>query len=223
MANNILFNGIKQVSKKWFDEHSGTTANIKNYLVLVRNMKDDGGNDETSIYFGSRKYADVGGGANVSNVVNQIAKELGGKYDESTGVYTTFLPISGTSVLSGETVTNVQKALVALDNAIKADSDELDELKRFIGEKPSDIGDKTLIQYLTDKIGAGGGGGGGTVDLKVEDVRVNNQSVVTNKVANITLPTATDLSSLTSRVGALEGKQSKDDNIHTFSGIDVED
>ena len=35
--------------------------------------------------------------------------------------------------------------------------------------------------------------------------------------------TATDLSSLTSRVSMLEGKQSKDDNIHTFSGNDVEE
>ena len=189
MADNILFNGIKQVSKKWFDEHSGTTANIKNYLVLVRNRKEDGGNNETSIYFGSRKYADVGDGANVSNVVNKLATELGGNYDESTGVYTTFLPITGTSVLSGETITNVKTALTALDNAIKADSDALDELKKFIGDKPADIGDKTLIQYLLDKIGAGGSGGGGTVDLKVVDVKVNNQSVVTDKVANITLPT----------------------------------
>lgn len=189
MADNILFNGIKQVSKIWFDEHSGTTTNIKNYLVLVRNRKEDGGNNETSIYFGSRKYADVGDGANVSNVVNKLATELGGNYDESTGVYTTFLPITGTSVLSGETITNVKTALTALDNAIKADSDALDELKKFIGDKPADIGDKTLIQYLIDKIGTGGSGGGGTVDLKVVDVKVNNQSVVTDKVANITLPT----------------------------------
>ena len=187
MADNILFNGIKQVSKKWFDEHSGTTANIKNYLVLVRNRKEDGGNNETSIYFGSRKYADVGDGANVSNVVNKLATELGGNYDESTGVYTTFLPITGTSVLSGETITNVKAALTALDNAIKADSDALEELKRFIGDKPVDIGEKTLIQYFIDKIGAGGGGG--TVDLKVEDVTVNGQSVVADKIAKITLPT----------------------------------
>lgn len=187
MADNILFNGIKQVSKKWFDEHSGTTANIKNYLVLVRNRKEDGGNNETSIYFGSRKYADVGDGANVSNVVNKLATELGGNYDESTGVYTTFLPITGTSVLSGETITNVKTALTALDNAIKADSDALEELKRFIGDKPADIGEKTLIQYFIDKIGTGGGGG--TVDLKVEDVTVNGQSVVADKIAKITLPT----------------------------------
>ena len=187
MADNILFNGIKQVSKKWFDEHSGTTENIKNYLVLVRNKKEDGGNNETSIYFGSRKYADVGDGANVSNVVNKLATELGGKYDESTGVYTTFLPITGTSVLSGETITNVKTALTALDNAIKADSDALGELKRFIGDKPADIGEKTLIQYFIDKIGTGGGGG--TVDLKVEDVTVNGQSVVADKIAKITLPT----------------------------------
>ena len=187
MADNILFNGIKQVSKKWFDEHSGTTENIKNYLVLVRNKKEDGGNNETSIYFGSRKYADVGDGANVSNVVNKLATELGGKYDESTGVYTTFLPITGTSVLSGETITNVKTALTALDNAIKADSDALEELKRFIGDKPADIGEKTLIQYFIDKIGTGGGGG--TVDLKVEDVTVNGQSVVADKIAKITLPT----------------------------------
>ena len=187
MADNILFNGIKQVSKKWFDEHSGTTANIKNYLVLVRNRKEDGGNNETSIYFGSRKYADVGDGANVSNVVNKLATELGGNYDESTGVYTTFLPITGTSVLSGETITNVKAALTALDNAIKADSDALEELKRFIGDKPVDIGEKTLIQYFIEKIGAGGGGG--TVDLKVEDVTVNGQSVVADKIAKITLPT----------------------------------
>lgn len=188
MADKILFNGIKQVSKKWFDEHSGTTANIKNYLVLVRNRKEDGGNNETSIYFGSRKYADVGEGANVSNVVNKLATELGGNYDESTGVYTTFLPITGTSVLSGETITNVKTALTALDNAIKADSDALGELKRFIGDKPADIGEKTLIQYFIDKIGTGGGGGG-TVDLKVEDVTVNGQSVVADKIAKITLPT----------------------------------
>lgn len=187
MADNILFNGIKQVSKKWFDEHSGTTANIKNYLVLVRNRKEDGGNNETSIYFGSRKYADVGDGANVSNVVNKLATELGGNYDESTGVYTTFLPITGTSVLSGETITNVKAALTALDNAIKADSDALEELKRFIGDKPVDIGEKTLIQYFIDKIGTGGGGG--AVDLKVEDVTVNGQSVVADKIAKITLPT----------------------------------
>lgn len=187
MADNILFNGIKQVSKKWFDEHSGTTANIKNYLVLVRNRKEDGGNNETSIYFGSRKYADVGDGANVSNVVNKLATELGGNYDESTGVYTTFLPITGTSVLSGETITNVKTALTALDNAIKADSDALEELKRFIGDKPADIGEKTLIQYFIDKIGTGGGGG--AVDLKVEDVTVNGQSVVADKIAKITLPT----------------------------------
>lgn len=187
MADNILFKGIKQVSKKWFDEHSGTTANIKNYLVLVRNKKEDGGNNETSIYFGSRKYADVGDGANVSNVVNKLATELGGRYDESTGVYTTFLPITGTSVLSGETITNVKTALTALDNAIKADSDALEELKRFIGDKPADIGEKTLIQYFIDKIGTGGGGG--TVDLKVEDVTVNGQSVVADKIAKITLPT----------------------------------
>ena len=187
MADNILFNGIKQVSKKWFDEHSGTTANIKNYLVLVRNRKEDGGNNETSIYFGSRKYADVGDGANVSNVVNKLATELGGDYNESTGVYTTFLPINGTSVLSGETITNVKTALTALDNAIKADSDALEELKRFIGDKPADIGEKTLIQYFIDKIGTGGGGG--TVDLKVEDVTVNGQSVVADKIAKITLPT----------------------------------
>lgn len=188
MADNILFKGIKQVTKKWFDEHSGTTANIKNYLVLVRNRKEDGGNGETSIYFGSRKYADVGDGANVSNVVNKLATELGGNYDESTGVYTTFLPITGTSVLSGETITNVKAALTALDNAIKADSDALEELKRFIGDKPVDIGEKTLIQYFIDKIGTGGGGGG-TVDLKVEDVTVNGQSVVADKIAKITLPT----------------------------------
>ena len=187
MADNILFNGIKQVSKKWFDEHSGTTANIKNYLVLVRNRIEDGGNGETSIYFGSRKYADVGDGANVSNVVNKLATELGGNYDESTGVYTTFLPITGTSVLSGETITNVKTALTALDNAIKADSDALEELKRFIGDKPADIGEKTLIQYFIDKIGTGGGGG--AVDLKVEDVTVNGQSVVADKIAKITLPT----------------------------------
>ena len=187
MSDNILFNGIKQVSKKWFDEHSGTTANIKNYLVLVRNKKEDGGNNETSIYFGSMKYADVGDGANVSNVVNKLATELGGNYDESTGVYTTFLPITGTSVLSGETITNVKTALTALDNAIKADSDALEELKRFIGDKPADIGEKTLIQYFIDKIGTGGGGG--TVDLKVEDVTVNGQSVVADKIAKITLPT----------------------------------
>ena len=187
MADNILFKGIKQVTKKWFDENSGTTENIKNYLVLVRNRKEDGGNNETSIYFGSRKYADVGDGANVSNVVNKLATELGGNYDESTGVYTTFLPITGTSVLSGETITNVKTALTALDNAIKADSDALEELKRFIGDKPSDIGEKTLIQYFIDKIGTGGGGG--TVDLKVEDVTVNGQSVVADKIAKITLPT----------------------------------
>lgn len=187
MADNILFKGIKQVTKKWFDENSGTTANIKNYLVLVRNRKEDGGNNETSIYFGSRKYADVGDGANVSNVVNKLATELGGNYDESTGVYTTFLPITGTSILSGETITNVKTALTALDNAIKADSDALEELKRFIGDKPADIGEKTLIQYFIDKIGAGGGGG--TVDLKVEDVTVNGQSVVADKIAKITLPT----------------------------------
>ena len=187
MADNILFKGIKQVTKKWFDEHSGTTENIKNYLVLVRNKKEDGGNNETSIYFGSRKYADVGDGANVSNVVNKLATELGGNYDESTGVYTTFLPITGTSVLSGETITNVKTALTALDNAIKADSDALEELKRFIGDKPADIGEKTLIQYFIDKIGTGGGGG--TVDLKVEDVTVNGQSVVADKIAKITLPT----------------------------------
>lgn len=188
MADNILFKGIKQVSKKWFDENSGTTENIKNYLVLVRNRIEDGGNGETSIYFGSRKYADVGDGANVSNVVNKLATELGGNYDESTGVYTTFLPITGTSVLSGETITNVKTALTALDNAIKADSDALEELKRFIGDKPADIGEKTLIQYFIDKIGTGGGGGG-TVDLKVEDVTVNGQSVVADKIAKITLPT----------------------------------
>ena len=187
MADNILFKGIKQVTKKWFDENSGTTENIKNYLVLVRNKKEDGGNNETSIYFGSRKYADVGDGANVSNVVNKLATELGGKYDESTGVYTTFLPITGTSVLSGETITNVKTALTALDNAIKADSDALEELKRFIGDKPADIGEKTLIQYFIDKIGTGGGGG--TVDLKVEDVTLNGQSVVADKIAKITLPT----------------------------------
>lgn len=35
--------------------------------------------------------------------------------------------------------------------------------------------------------------------------------------------TATDLSSLTTRVSTLEGKQKTDDNIHTFSGGDVED
>ena len=35
--------------------------------------------------------------------------------------------------------------------------------------------------------------------------------------------TATDLSSLTTRVSTLEGKQSKDDTIDTFSGNDVED
>ena len=175
MADNILFKGIKQVTKKWFDENSGTTENIKNYLVLVRNKEEDGGNNETSIYFGSRKYADVGDGANVSNVVNKLATELGGNYDESTGVYTTFLPITGTSVLSGETITNVKAALTALDNAIKADSDALEELKRFIGDKPADIGEKTLIQYFIDKI------------------------------------------------GTLEDKQKTDDNIHTFSGGDVED
>ena len=44
MADNILFKGIKQVTKKWFDEHSGITENIKNYLVLVRNPIEDGGN-----------------------------------------------------------------------------------------------------------------------------------------------------------------------------------
>lgn len=187
MADNILFKGIKQVTKKWFDEHSGTTENIKNYLVLVRNKEEDGGNNETSIYFGSRKYADVGDGANVSNVVNKLATELGGNYDESTGVYTTIFPIAGTTILSGETITNIKTALTALDNAIKADSDALEELKRFIGDKPADIGEKTLIQYFIDKIGTGGGGG--TVDLKVEDVTVNGQSVVADKIANITLPT----------------------------------
>lgn len=187
MADNILFKGIKQVTKKWFDENSGTTENIKNYLVLVRNKEEDGGNNETSIYFGSRKYADVGDGANVSNVVNKLATELGGNYDESTGVYTTIFPIAGTTILSGETITNVKTALTALDNAIKADSDALEELKRFIGDKPADIGEKTLIQYFIDKIGTGGGGG--TVDLKVEDVTVNGQSVVADKIANITLPT----------------------------------
>ena len=112
MSDNILFKGIKQVTKKWFDEHSGTTEDIKNYLVLVRNKKEDGGNGETSIYFGSRKYADSGA---------------------------------------------------------------LEELKRFIGDKPADIGEKTLIQYFIDKI------------------------------------------------GTLEDKQKTDDNIHTFSGGDVED
>ena len=187
MADNILFKGIKQVTKKWFDEHSGTTENIKNYLVLVRNKEEDGGNNETSIYFGSRKYADVGDGANVTNVVNKLATELGGNYDESTGVYTTIFPIAGTTILSGETITNIKTALTALDNAIKADSDALEELKRFIGDKPADIGEKTLIQYFIDKIGTGGGGG--TVDLKVEDVTVNGQSVVADKIANITLPT----------------------------------
>lgn len=187
MSDNILFKGIKQVTKKWFDEHSGTTENIKNYLVLVRNKKEDGGNNETSIYFGSRKYADVGDGANVSNVVNKLATELGGIYDESTGEYTTIFPISGTTILSGETITNIKTALTALDNAIKADSDALEELKRFIGDKPADIGEKTLIQYFIDKIGTGGGGG--TVDLKVEDVTVNGQSVVADKIAKITLPT----------------------------------
>ena len=187
MSDNILFKGIKQVTKKWFDEHSGTTENIKNYLVLVRNKKEDGGNNETSIYFGSRKYADVGDGANVSNVVNKLATELGGIYEESTGTYTTIFPISGTTILSGETITNIKTALTALDNAIKADSDALEELKRFIGDKPADIGEKTLIQYFIDKIGTGGGGG--TVDLKVEDVTVNGQSVVADKIAKITLPT----------------------------------
>lgn len=34
---------------------------------------------------------------------------------------------------------------------------------------------------------------------------------------------ATDLSSLTSRVSTLEGKQKTDDTIHTFSGNDVEE
>ena len=76
MADNILFKGIKQVTKKWFDENSGTTENIKNYLVLVRNRIEDGGNRKTSIYFGSRKYADVGDGANVSKVVDKLVKEL---------------------------------------------------------------------------------------------------------------------------------------------------
>lgn len=152
MADNILFKGIKQVTKKWFDENSGTTENIKNYLVLVRNRIEDGGNGETSIYFGSRKYADVGDGANVSKVVDKLVKELGGNYEESTGTYTTIFPIAGTTILSGETITNIKTALTALDNAIKADSDALGELKRFIGDKPADIGEKTLIQYFIDKI-----------------------------------------------------------------------
>lgn len=77
--------------------------------------------------------------------------------------------------------------MTALDNAIKADSDALEELKRFIGDKPAYIGEKTLIQYFIDKIGTGGGGG--TVDLKVKDVTVNGQSVVADKIAKITLPT----------------------------------
>ena len=175
MADNILFKGIKQVTKKWFDENSGTTENIKNYLVLVRNKEEDGGNGETSIYFGSRKYADVGDGANVSKVVDKLVKELGGFYEESTGTYTTIFPIAGTTILSGETITNIKTALTALDNAIKADSDALEELKMFIGDKPADIGEKTLIQYFIDK------------------------------------------------VSTLEDKQKTDDNIHRFSGGDVED
>ena len=74
MADNILFKGIKQVTKKWFDEHSGTTENIKNYLVLVRNRIEDGGNGETSIYFGSRKYADVGEKTLIQYFIDKIAK-----------------------------------------------------------------------------------------------------------------------------------------------------
>ena len=33
-----------------------------------------------------------------------------------------------------------------------ADSCALEELKRFIGDKPADIGENTLIQYFIDKI-----------------------------------------------------------------------
>lgn len=42
-------------------------------------------------------------------------------------------------------------------------------------------------------------------------------------VADIIEQTASDLSSLTTRVSTLEGKQKTDDTIHTFSGNDVEE
>ena len=53
---------------------------------------------------------------------------------------------------------------------------------------------------------------------------VNGTSTKTNSAWKcIGEKTATDLSSLTTRISTLEGKQSKDDTIHTFSGGEVED
>ena len=53
---------------------------------------------------------------------------------------------------------------------------------------------------------------------------VNGTSTKTNSAWKcIGGQTATDLSSLTTRVSTLEDKQQTDDNIHTFSGNDVEE
>lgn len=176
MAN---FLGFKQVTLAWFEANSATT-DLKQYMWLVRDEE----NVNTSIYFGSRKYAEINNDAKAQQALDTLSsliESIGGIVDEN-GEYVGFLPVTGSTVLNA--ATTIAEALQALDEAIAANdeaikanaeaiadnAEAIEDINDLIGEVPSGM---TVVEYMLEELNKVV-----VAANKLNDVLVNGESVV---------------------------------------------
>lgn len=134
------FKGLKQVT---LSTYLATSEEIrKDYLWFVREFSGETV-VSSAIYFGNRKYADVGGEVAEEKAQHLIAS-LGGMVDEN-GEWVGFLPIEEHEILSNSGITSVEDALSALESAILANA-------QAIADKEGELEDlKAEVEDLDDR------------------------------------------------------------------------
>lgn len=134
------FKGLKQVTLSTYLETSEEIR--KDYLWFVRELSGETVLS-SAIYFGNRKYADIGGEVAEEKAQHLIAS-LGGMVDEN-GEWVGFLPIEEHEILSNSGITTVEDALTALESAIL-------ENARTIAEKDGELNAlKEEVEDLDDR------------------------------------------------------------------------
>ena len=135
MAN---FLGFKQVTLAEYNNTSD--ENKKGYLWLVREKNEGGEVLSSSIYFGTRLYANTTD-SELATKVDNIVTTLGESVDEN-GDFVGFLPIEEHEILGDSSVTDFTKALEALEAAIVANAANIAALDAKIDEAESTLDEK---------------------------------------------------------------------------------
>lgn len=217
------FLGIKQVKRATFE--SIVNADKLGYLWLVNNGTSENPSAEYELYFGTRKYGSDA--TEAYGFINKVITTFGGLLDDEGGF---IFPVGEDDFINVDEskITNIYELLKALDAAI-ATKVNVSSYNTKVGELQDAInacltGVKVVISE-TEIITGEVENGVATIDLseafaaagKVQDVKVDDVTVVENGVANISISGKADNSTVTAlaeRVEALEGFEHADDVVY---------